>query len=186
MSVISSGGLGANSWLANAFTSIQNSQNQGGMLGALQDAGSNDGSVGSFLSQSSSFSNAFALITTNNTTSASNFYAQIAAQNDQARQQDQLQKALDDLQQTQQMVQPTNTLDPFIYFANGSYLDTNSNILTLQDGSQVDTTTGLKYVDPASLVDLGGGSFLNTSTNVITLVDGTQLDATTGIKVTSS
>jgi len=183
MSVIPAGGLGANSWLANAFTSIKNSQNQGGILGALQDAGSNDGSVGSFLSQSSAFSNSFALITSNNTSSASSFYAQIASQNDQKRQQDALQKALEGLQQTQSMVQPANTLDPFIYFPNGSYLDTNSNILTLEDGSQIDTTTGLAYVDPASLVDLGGGSTLNTNTNVITLADGTKIDGTTGIKV---
>ena len=184
MSIISSGGLGANSWLASAFTSIRNSQNQGGILGALQDAGSNDGSIGTFLNQSSSFSNTFALITSNNTSSASSFYAQIASQNDQKRQQDALQKALEGLQQTQSMVQPTNTLDPFIYFPNGSYIDTNSNILTLEDGSQIDTTTGLPYVDPASLVDLGGGSTLNTNTNVITLADGTKIDATTGIKVT--
>ena len=183
MSVISSGGLGANSWLASAFTSIRNSQNQGGILGALQDAGSNDGSIGSFLSQSSSFSNAFALITTNNTTSASSFYAQIASQNDQTRQQQQLQDALTSLQQTQSMVQPTNTLDPFIYFPDGSYIDTNANILTMPDGTQYDTTTGLKYVDPASIVDLGGGSFLNTSTNVMTMADGTQIDMVTGLKI---
>ncbi|HXD44774.1 MAG TPA: hypothetical protein VN655_06525 [Pseudolabrys sp.] len=182
MSIIGAGG--ASNWLAGAFTAIKNSQNQGGILGALQKAGSNDGSIGSFLSQSSSFSNTFALITSNNVSSASSFYAQIASQNDQARQQKQLQDALTALQQTQQQVQPTNTLDPFIYFADGSYIDTNSNILTMQDGTQFDTTTGLKYVDPASMVDLGGGSFLNTNTNVITLADGTQIDATTGIKVT--
>jgi hypothetical protein len=56
----------------------------------------------------------------------------------------------------------------------------------MQDGTQYDTTTGLKYVDPASLVDLGGGSFLNSSTNIITLADGTQIDGTTGIKVDST
>lgn len=183
MTVIPSSVLGANGWLANAFSSIQSSQNQGGILGALQNAGSNDGSVSSFLSQSSSFSNAFALITTNNTTSASSFYAQIASQNDQTRQQQQLQDALTSLQQTQSMVQPTNTLDPFIYFPDGSYIDTNANILTMQDGTQYDTTTGLKYVDPASIVDLGGGSFLNTSTNVMTMADGTQIDMVTGLKI---
>ena len=183
MSVISSGGLGANSWLASAFTSIQNSQNQGGILGALQDAGSNDGSIGSFLSQSSSFSNSFALISTNSTTSASSFYAQIASQNDQDRQQKALEDALAGLQQTQSQVQPKNTLDPFIYFPDGSYLDTNANILTMQDGTQYDTTTGLKYTDPASIVDLGGGSFLNTTTNVMTMADGTQIDMVTGLKI---
>lgn len=179
------GASGAANWLAGAFTAIKNAQNQGGILGALQNAGSNDGSIGSFLNRSSSFSNAFALITTNNVTSASSFYAQVASQNDQARQQKQLQDALDALQQTGQMVKPENTLDPFIYFADGSYIDTNSNILTMKDGTQYDTVTGLKYVDPAALVDLGGGSYLNTNTNIITMANGTQIDATTGIKVTA-
>jgi hypothetical protein len=185
MSVLVTGGIGANSWLAGAFTAIKNSQNQGGMLGALQNAGSNNGSIGSFLSQSSDFSNNFALITTNNVTSASSFYAQIASQNDKQRQQKQLQAALDDLQRTQSMVQPTNKLDPYIYFSNGSSLDTNSNILTLEDGTQIDTITGLKYVDPASILDLGGGAYLNKTTNIITMADGTQIDAVTGIKVTT-
>jgi hypothetical protein len=179
MSILAAGG---SNWLADAFTAIKNSSNQGGILGALASSG--DGSIGSFLGQASAFSNNFATISANNLTSASSFYAQIASQNDQARQQQALQKALEDLQKTQQMVQPTNTLDPFIYFGDGSYLDTNSNILTFQNGTQIDTTTGLKYVDPASLVDLGGGSYLNTTTNIITMADGTQLDATTGLKVT--
>jgi hypothetical protein len=183
MSVLVTGGIGADSWLAGAFTAIKNSQNQGGMLGALQNAGSNNGSIGSFLSQSSDFSNNFALIATNNVTSASSFYAQIASQNDQARQQQKLQAALTRLQQTQSMVQQKNTLDPFIYFPDGSYIDTNANILTMQDGTQYDTTTGLKYVDPSSIVDLGGGSFLNTSTNVMTMADGTQIDTITGLKI---
>ena len=183
MSIISSGGLGANSWLASAFTSIQQSQNQGGILGALQDAGSNDGSISSFLNQSSSFSNSFALISTNSTTSASSFYAQIASQNDQTRQEQALQDALTGLQQTQSMVQPSNTLDPFIYFPDGSYLDTNANILTMQDGTQYDTTTGLKYTDPASIVDLGGGSFLNSTTTDKTMAAGTQIDMVTGLKI---
>jgi len=174
---------GASNWLADAFTAIRNSTNQGGILGALQNAGSNNGSIGSFLGQASAFSNNFATITANNVTSASSFYAQIAAQNDRARQQAQLEKALTDLQSTQQMVQPANKLDPVIYFPDGSSLDTNANILTMQDGTQYDTTTGLKYVDPASIVDLGGGSFLNTTTNVMTMADGTQIDMVTGLKV---
>lgn len=185
MSIVGTSSSSTN-WLASAFSSIQSSQNQGGILGALASASSNDGSVSSFLGQATAFSNNFALISQNNVTSASSFYAQIASQNDQARQEKQLEDALGDLQQTQQMVQPANTLDPFIYFSDGSYIDTNSNILTMQDGTQYDTTTGLKYVDPASLVDLGGGSFLNSSTNIITLADGTQIDGTTGIKVDST
>jgi hypothetical protein len=174
----------ASNWIADAYSAIRAAQNQGGILGALQNAGSNDGSIGSFLGQASAFSSNFALIAQNNVTSASSFYAQIAAQNDDARRQQQLQAALADLDRTQQMVQPANVLDPVIYFADGSTLDTNSNILTMQSGKQIDTTTGLEYVDPAARVDLGGGSFLNTATNIITMADGTRIDAVTGLVVT--
>lgn len=152
----------------------------GGIFGALTSG--NDGSVSSFLGQASGYANTFASISQNTVTSATNFYAQIAANNQQNQQQQQLQTALAQLQDQQSMVQPENTLDPYIYFSNGSSLDTTNNILTMPDGSQIDTTTGLPYVDPANLVDLGGGSYLNSKTNVITLADGTQIDAVTGLK----
>jgi len=153
----------------------------GGIFGALTSG--NDGSIGTFLGQASGYASTFASISQNTVTSATNFYAQIAANNQQTQQQQQLQDALAQLQSQQSMVPPQNTLDPFIYFSNGSSLDTTNNILTMPDGSQIDTTTGLPYVDPANLVDLGGGSFLNSQTNVITLSDGTQIDAVTGLKI---
>ncbi len=174
MSIQSSG-----SWIASAMASSQSSL--GGIFGALTSG--NDGSVGSFLGQASGYANTFALISQNTVTSTTNFYAQIAANNQQNQQQQQLQDALAQLQDQQSMVQPQNTLDPYIYFSNGSSLDTNNNILTMPDGSQIDTTTGLPYVDPANLVDLGGGAYLNSKTNVITLANGTQIDAVTGLKV---
>ncbi|MGB8640212.1 MAG: hypothetical protein WCD30_19050 [Pseudolabrys sp.] len=34
--------------------------------------------------------------------------------------------------------------------ANGAYLDTKNNILTLPDGTQIDTVTGLKVSTTAS------------------------------------
>ena len=40
------------------------------------------------------------------------------------------------------MIQAKNVLDPFIYFQDGSNIDTNSNILTMANGTQIDTTTG--------------------------------------------
>jgi hypothetical protein len=174
MSIQSSG-----SWIAGAMSASQSSL--GGIFDALTSG--NDGSVSSFLGQASGFANTFASITQNNVTSATNFYAQIAANNQQQQQQKQLVDALAQLQNQQSMVQPENTLDPYIYFSNGSSLDTTNNILTMPDGSQIDTTTGVPYVDPANLVDLGGGSFLNSKTNIMTLADGTQIDAVTGLKV---
>jgi len=56
--------------------------------------------------------------------------------------------------------------------------------MTMSDGTQYDTTTGAKYVDPASIQQLGGGAVLNTKTNIMTLADGTQIDTVTGLTVT--
>ncbi|MGB6416153.1 MAG: hypothetical protein WBF50_06055 [Pseudolabrys sp.] len=81
------------------------------------------------------------------------------------------------------MVQAKNVLDPFIYFQDGSNIDTNSNILTMANGTQIDTTTGLKVVDTSSIMQLANGAYLNTATNILTMADGTQIDTVTGLTV---
>jgi hypothetical protein len=81
------------------------------------------------------------------------------------------------------MVQPENVLDPYIYFGNGSSLDTNNNILTMSDGTQIDSVTGVEIIDPTTRIDMGNGSYLNTKTNVLTLSDGTKIDTVTGLKL---
>ncbi|HVO94691.1 MAG TPA: hypothetical protein VMT22_17710 [Terriglobales bacterium] len=172
------------SWLNDAITSIQNSQNLGGILGALGNSG--DGSISSFLGQSSTASNNFALISQNSVTNAGQFYAQLAAQNQQQRQQEQLQKVAEDLQRSQSMVQPKSMLDPVIYFADGTTIDTTSNILTRPDGTQYDVTTGAKYTDPSQLIQMANGSYLNAQTNILTMSDGTQIDTVTGLKVSTT
>ena len=70
---------GAASWISDAYTAIQNQANQGGLLGMLQNAASNDGSLNSFLSNSQNAANSFALISQNSLTSSSTLYAQMAA-----------------------------------------------------------------------------------------------------------
>lgn len=185
MSSISSGssvGVDPN-WLANTFAAIKASQSQGGLLGMLQNAGSNDGSVSSFLNSSKTFANNFASISQNNLTNTSSFYAQLASQAIQEQQGKALEQALADLQRNQNMVQPTNVLDDFIYFDDGSYIDTNNNILTKSDGTQIDTVTGAEVIDPAFIIQMGNGSYLNTKTSVLTLADGTKIDTITGMKV---
>jgi len=81
------------------------------------------------------------------------------------------------------MVQSKNVLDPFIYFDDGSTIDTNSNILTMKDGTQIDITTGLKVVDTSSTMQLANGAYLDTKNNILTLPDGTQIDTVTGLKI---
>ncbi len=174
---------GSNSnWLADTITAIQNEANQGGLLGMLQNSGG-DGSVSSFLGASSSTANNFALISQNSVVNASSLFAQEASQNIQQANAKMLQDVAKQLAELQQAVQPKNTLDPFIYFANGSTLDTNSNILTMADGTQYDSTTGAKYVDPASIIQMANGAYLDTKNNIMTEPDGTQIDINTGLKI---
>ena len=97
----------ANGWLGDALTSIQNQNSAGGLLGMLQNSGG-DGSISSFLNSSANNANAFALISQNSVTNASSFVAQIAAQNAQQTNSQQLQDSIDALSATQQMVQPKN------------------------------------------------------------------------------
>lgn len=180
-SLIGAGGSGSN-WLADTFTAIQNSNNQGGLLGMLQNARSG-ASLGSFLSQSSSTANAFATISQTNLTNTSSLVAQMASANLQQANEKKLQDSLNQLSAQQAMVPVKNVLDPVIFFSNGSTLDTTSNILTMSDGTQYDTTTGAKYVDPASIVQMANGAYLNTQSNILTMPDGTQIDTVTGLKV---
>ena len=81
------------------------------------------------------------------------------------------------------MVQPKNMLDPFIYFSDGSSIDTNNNILTKSDGTQIDITTGAKVIDSASIMQLANGAYLDTKNNIMTMPDGTQIDTVTGLKI---
>ena len=170
-------------WLGDAFTAIQNQANEGGLLGMLDSAGSSDGSISSFLGSSSNTANSFALISQNSVTNASSLYAQMAVQNAQEQNNKKLQDAQDALQASQQMVQPKNVLDPVIFFADGSTLDTNSNVMTLSNGTQIDTTTGTKIINNASIIQMANGAYLDTQNNILTLPDGTEIDTVTGLKI---
>jgi len=172
----------ANSWLGDALSSIQNQNNAGGLLGMLQHSGG-DGSISSFLGSSATTAGQFALISQNSVTNTSSLVAQIAAQNAQQANSQKLQDSIDALSSTQQMVQPTNVLDPTIFFADGSTLDTNSNILQMSDGTQIDTTTGAKVIDTSSLIQMANGAYLDTANNILTMPDGTEIDTVTGLKI---
>ena len=171
-------------WIGDTIVAIQNSATSGGILGALSS--SSDGSISSFLGQSSLSANNLALISQNSVTNGSAFYAQIASQNQQQRSQEALKKALDELAQSQNQVKAENVLDPFIYLADGTSIDTENNIMTRPDGTQYDTTTGAKYVDPSSIIQMANGAYLDTKNNILTLSDGTQIDTVTGLKISTT
>ena len=169
-------------WIADTMTAIQTEASQGGLLGMLQNAGG-DGSINSFLGQSTNIANNLATISQTSVTNAGSLVAQIASTQLQQSRAKKLQEALNQLSATQNMVLPKNTLDPFIYLSDGTTIDTNNNIMTRPDGTQYDTTTGAKYVDTASIVQMANGAYLNTKTNILTMPDGTQIDTVTGLKV---
>jgi uncharacterized protein YidB (DUF937 family) len=173
---------GAASWLGDTLTAIQNQQNQGGLIGMLQNSGG-DGSISSFIGASQNSSNQLALIAQNSVTNKSSLVAQMASQNIQQQNQKKLQDAIAALSASQQVVQPTNVLDPVIFFGDGSSLDTNSNVMTMSDGTQIDTTTGAKVVDTASLVQMANGAYLDTKNNILTMPDGSKIDTITGLKI---
>ena len=177
------------SWLSDTETAIQNQASQGGLLGMLSNAaaGNNDGSVNSFLTNSSSTANAFATIAQ---TSISNMSSLIVQESDgrtnrrPPRNSNKPRRTHKRLQQ--QNVQPTNTLDPFIYFSDGTSIDTTNNIMTMPDGTQYDTTTGAKYVNPADIIQMANGAYLDTQNNILTMSDGTQIDTVTGLTVSTT
>ena len=172
-------------WIADTMTAIQNQASQGGLLGMLQNAGG-DGSINSFLGQSSTIANNLATISQSSVTNAGTLYAQMAATKQQQAAAKKLQDSMNELATQQKMVKPTNTLAPFIYLADGTSIDTTNNIMTMPDGTQYDTTTGAKYVDPTSLIQMANGAYLNTKTKILTMSDGTQIDTVTGLKISTT
>ena len=174
-------------WLADTYTAIQNSNKAGGLLGMLSAAAAgNDGSVKSFLRNSNTTANAFASISQSSVTNASALIAQIAAQNLQKAENKKMQEAFAALAATQKMVPVENVLDPVIYFPDGSTIDTNNNIMTRVDGTQYDTITGAKYVDPASIIQMANGAYLDTKNNILTMPNGTRIDTVTGLIVSTT
>ena len=182
-SLLFSTGSGSN-WLADTITNIQNEANQGGLLGMLSAAAAgNDGSTNTFLKNGIATANNFATIAQTSVTNYSSLIAQMASQNLQKASAKKMQDVMSQLAATQQTVQPKNTLDPFIYLPDGTTIDTNSNIMTKPDGTQYDTTTGAKYVNPAAIIQMANGAYLDTKNNILTESDGTKIDTVTGLKV---
>lgn len=172
------------SWVADAWTSMQQEMSSGGILGALQNSKNNNGSTSSFLSMTSSLANSMALIQQNSFSNAATNTAQIASARMQQDQANAVQKALSGL--SKPATNPGPQLDPIIFFGNGSTLDTKNNILTLSDGTQLDSTTGIKIPKPTDIMQLGNGSWIDFANHVMTLTNGTQIDSITGQLIAKS
>ena len=56
----------------------------------------------------------------------------------------------------------------------------------MANGSQIDTTTGLSYVDPSSIIQMANGAYLDTANNILHESDGSQIDANTGLPISKA
>jgi hypothetical protein len=171
-------------WLKEAQESIAASQAPGGMMGALQDARFDNNSIKTFLAKSQNSLYNLARIAQNSQTSAGALAAQMSNAANQ--------KLHDERVALAQKLNPQQTnyntpagLDPVIYFEDGGSLDTTSNILTMSNGTQIDTVTGLQYHDPKSIISMANGAYLDTKNNILTTADGTKIDTVTGLKITA-
>jgi hypothetical protein len=173
----------APNWLKEAQESIAASAAPGGMMGALQDARSGSYSIKTFLAKSQNALYALATISQTGQTAAGALAAQMAGTAAQKRQTELMALAAK-MNPQQTNFNPPAELDPVIYFEDGSSIDTSRNILTRADGKQFDTTTGLEYHDPGTIVQMANGAYLDTKNNILTMSDGTKIDSVTGLKIT--
>jgi hypothetical protein len=156
-------------------------------MGALQNSKYGNGSIRTFLYNSQNNAYALESIAQNAVLNAGQLYAQMAVANGKKAAQDRALAYANLISpQPQTNYTPPLQLDPIIFNKDGSSLDTTSNIMTLSNGTQIDITTGLQFVDPKSIIQLANGAYLDTNKNVLHESDGTQIDATTGLKLTTS
>ena len=152
-------------------------------MGALQDARYSSGSIKTFLAKSQNTMYSLAQIAQSNQTSAGALAAQMSSAAAQKRYAEQV-ALMAKLNPVHSNFNPPRELDPFIYFEDGSSIDTDRNILTMSNGKQIDTITGLKYHDPKSIISMVNDAYLDTQNNILTMADGTRIDTITGLTIT--
>lgn len=153
-------------------------------MGALQDSRSGSYSIKTFLAKSQNTLYNLSQIAQSAQTSAGALAAQMANSAAQKRQSELLALA-QKLNPQQTNFNPPAELDAVIFFGDGAFIDTNSNIMTMANGTQVDTTTGLQYHDPSSTIRMANGAYLDTKNNILTMSDGTRIDSSTGVAITT-
>ena len=174
----------SSNWLKEAQDAIASAESSGGMMGTLQNASHSDpGSLKTFLANSQNTANNLALISQSTATSAGALAIQMSDAAAQQRQ-NELAARAQALNPQETNFTPPAGLDPVIYFEDGTSIDTTTNIMTLASGKQIDTTTGLEYHDPATIVSMANGAYLDTKNNILTKADGTKVDTVTGLKIT--
>ena len=182
IAAVSAASSTSSNWLKEAQESLAASETPGGMMGALQDTRAGY-SIKTFLAKSQNNLYALAQIAQNAQTSSSALTMQMSQAAAKKRYDEQVALQVK-LNPVHSNYTPPKGLDPFIYFEDGSSIDTTSNIMTLSSGKQIDTTTGLEYHDPKSIVSMANGAYLDTKNNILHMSDGTKIDTITGLKIT--
>jgi len=183
ISSINAASATSSNWLKEAQDAIAASESAGGLLGTLADARNDPGSLKTVLARSQNISNSLAMISQNTLASAGALAIQMSDAAAQKRQ-DELATRAQKLNPQQTNFTPPAGLDPVIYFEDGTSIDTTSNIMTLANGRQIDTTTGLEYHEPGSILSMANGAYLDTKNNILTTADGTKIDTVTGLVIT--
>ena len=169
-------------WLKEAQESAAAAEDPGGLMGMLQDS-KYPASIENFLTKSQKTAQGFALITQSTQQAAATLALQMADAAQAKRVEEKLAQA-QKFNPQQTNYNPPTELDPIIYFEDGSYIDTTSNVMTMVDGKQIDITTGQEVVDLSSIINLANGAYIDTKKNIMTLSDGTKIDTVTGLQIT--
>jgi hypothetical protein len=171
-------------WLKEAQESVAASETPGGMMGALQDARSGSYTIKTFLAKSQNSLYALAQIAQSSQVSAGALASQMAQTAAKKRNDEQV-ALLVKLNPVQQNFNAPKELDPIIYFGDGGSINTTTNIMTLSSGTQIDTTTGLQYHDPKTIISMANGAYLDTKNNILTTSNGTRIDTISGLVITA-
>jgi hypothetical protein len=169
-------------WLKEAQESLAASEAPGGMMGALQDSRAGH-SIKTFLAKSQNNMYALAQIAQSAQTSSSALTVQMSQAAAKKRYDEQVALQVK-LNPVHANFTPPQGLDAVIYFGDGSSIDTTNNILTMSNGKQIDTITGLEYHEPNSIISMANGAYLDTKNNILTMSDGTKVDTVTGLQIT--
>src|SRR5205823_1696471 len=118
-----------------------------------------------FLANSANVANALASIAQNGVQAKGSFIAQAAALNQQKASQAQLDKLL--ATNTTKNFTPPAGLPANVFFADGSSLDTAGNVLTRNDGTHIDITTGREVINEQSVIRLANGAYIDAQNNIL-------------------
>jgi hypothetical protein len=169
-------------WLKESQEAAAAAEDPGGLMGMLQDS-KYPASIKNFLTKSQKTAANFALITQGTQQAAATLTLQMNDAAQAKRMEERLAQAQRfNAQQTN--YNPPTELDPFIYFEDGSNIDTTTNIMTMVNGTQIDITTGHEVVDLSSIINLANGAYIDTKKNIMTLSNGTKIDTITGLQIT--